>query len=290
MGFDRSSKTILTFDEGGNLKLWDVSSGTSIKLLGTFKYPFYDSASLSPKGDLAAVAGASSIVIYDTATGSVVQDIKQDTSKVKSVDGMVFSPDGNSIISEESTWSGSPSFIAEWDAATGKLLKEVGVGQDQYWINLSPDGLHLISGSFNPGQIRLWNTSTWKVLESWPDDGFGNSRQQFSPNGQYIAFVTANGAVQLIRTITGSLTETLFSTADNWVSFTPNGWFVSSDNVRNQLRIQTAGGTKALDPLVQRNRLDTLAAVNGITSEGLAQPYVLIRTSHSALLIVMMEV
>jgi serine/threonine protein kinase/WD40 repeat protein/tetratricopeptide (TPR) repeat protein len=81
-----------------------------------------------------------------------------------------------------------------WEAATGKLVKELRV-PGLCTVTFSPDGRWLLT---NSGGCRLWAVGTWAEGPT-----LGGSCGFFSPDGQYIAVDDTPGAIRLAETDSG---------------------------------------------------------------------------------------
>jgi tetratricopeptide (TPR) repeat protein len=100
------------------------------------------------------------------------------------------SPDGR-WVATGSHWNTDGLGAKVWEAATGKLVKELPV-PGLCEVAFSPDGRWLLT---NSGGCRLWEVGSWdkepKVV--------GGANACFSPDGQLLAVEDTPGAIRLVR-------------------------------------------------------------------------------------------
>ena len=160
---------------GQEIRLWDINTGELIKtLIGHTSV--VNSVVFSPDGStIASVSGhwqaykavwsvGEEICLWSAQTGELLKTLTGHKDVVSSV---VFSPDGNYIVSGDwyhslydtsgGAWSGE---IRVWNTHTGELIKTLtghtgGVSS----MAFSPDGKTLASGRTD-GTILLWDFST----------------------------------------------------------------------------------------------------------------------------------
>jgi hypothetical protein len=99
------------------------------------------------------------------------------------------------------------------------------------------------------------------IGENPPKNGF-TSGAAFSPNSQFIGAAGLDHAIRVFRTDTGEVIETLVAnTATDFVSFTPEGWYVSSESGKALLRLIRDHKELPTDQLLEKNHLDSLSNV-----------------------------
>ncbi|RLS85952.1 MAG: hypothetical protein DWI06_00800 [Planctomycetota bacterium] len=180
--FFANEKKAIIIDKKGNLKTFDLETGTEIKstLLGSWNS---SNATFSPDGK--KIVGTNkypygnedySIKIWDAGTGKELQTLKGHTSYVKSVS---FSPDGKKIAS--GSWDNS---IKIWDAETGKELQTLD-GHTSYVesVSFSPDGKKIASGSWDKS-IKIWDAETAEELQTLTGHTSFVESVSFSPDGK----------------------------------------------------------------------------------------------------------
>ena len=205
-------QTVAIADNEGSVQLWEAKTGKPLRRFGTKGRPI-DALAFSPDGktlacgDLAAVrndgagppVGASTIRLWDTATGRPLRKLKGHTGNVTA---LVFSPDGRTLVS-----TSHDATIRFWDPATGKEMRKI-QGPDKLWDNTafflppgqhigincggvltgawSPDGQLLASGS-SDGTVRLWDADSGKELYVLRGHGREVASVVFSPDGKVLA-------------------------------------------------------------------------------------------------------
>jgi len=152
--------------KSGELRLWDVASGESLRVLAGSAGVFF-SVAFSPDGrTLAAASWDQTIHLWDPASGKEKGQLRGHTALVRSV---AFLPDGQTLVS--GSFDGC---IKLWSMATGDCLATLRVPGPSCNINafaVSPDGSRLAVAE-NPtdeskpriGVIRFWDLASRKAL------------------------------------------------------------------------------------------------------------------------------
>jgi parallel beta-helix repeat protein len=135
----------------GEIRLWDVASGSEVRTL-TGHTGSVNSVAFSPDGRLlASGSGDETIKLWDVASGSLVRTLTGHTGSVNSV---AFSPDGRLLAS--GSWDYT---IKLWEVATGREVRTLsGHTLTVTSVAFSPDGRLLASGS-DDATIKLWDIS-----------------------------------------------------------------------------------------------------------------------------------
>ena len=127
-----------------------------------------------------------------------------------SVNRIMFSPDGNSIltISYDNT-------IRIWDATTGKFQNVLEAHTSSINnVKFSPDGTTLAIGGTDMN-IRIWDVQTWMEMQTLNTDSDSVRSVAFSADGSMLASGNADGAIRLwdmangqaVRTFKGHLSS-----------------------------------------------------------------------------------
>jgi len=159
------------------------------------------------------------------------------------VAAVAFSPDGRWLA------SGSYGRVTVWDLATAKpvtfLTNLLGAVND---LRFSPDGKLLAVAGGQPsarGDLRLFETSHWKLVHSLGGHLDTVSAVAFSPDGSKLASVSFDRTVRLWGVKDGSILHTFTGHSDfvYSVAFGPDGsWFVTVGKDRTGRIIDTATG------------------------------------------------
>jgi WD40 repeat protein len=148
-----SSRAIALVRRDKTLQLWDLGANQLVHTLEEPSSEVVYSIAFSPDGHVFAAGGSSSTVrLWDTSTGELLQVLKGHTDTVTSI---IFNSDGHILA------SGSlDGTIRLWNVSTGQLIHALtGHTGPVYSVSFSPDGRTLASGSLD-GTVRLWHV-TW---------------------------------------------------------------------------------------------------------------------------------
>ena len=224
----------------------------------------------SPKGDILATASGlaagsdydNPVRLWSTVTGKLLASL---TGHRNGVQTMAFTLDGKILATGA---AGSPGTVKLWDVRTRKTTATLPAG---YVIAFSPDGKTLATSSeFSADQkVHLWNVATakstialekgrplgfsgdgaflatqpveegpvqlWKLSDDKAVDTFtGVSGLRFSPVGEILAIVYANGTAELRNLAKAGSAVPLTADAGSSgmiqsVAFSPDGRMVTAD-------------------------------------------------------------
>src|SRR5262249_55281345 len=112
---------------------------------------------------LAAGGGTDAVVLWDVASGEILQKLQHFAPEPCYTNSLSFSPDGK-VLAGGST----DETIRLWDVPAGKLVRQIdaksGYGQT---VCFSPDGKVLASGDAEKG--ALWDPATGKLIRTLSD-------------------------------------------------------------------------------------------------------------------------
>ena len=181
-------------DDGGTIRLWDATTGQTIK---TFKAhtEFVHDVVFSPDGKTLATASRDATMRWwDIHTG---ENIKTFSEYLGGRPYIKYSPDGNTIAIErhDEGWLR--------DAATGKHLKTL-KGHTQYiaGIAFSPNKKLIATGSADK-TARLWNAHTGENIKTYKGHTHTVYTPVFSPDGNKLATRCNDSALRLWDISTG---------------------------------------------------------------------------------------
>ena len=178
---------------GKTVELWDLRT---VKLKITFEGHTANVASIafSPDGKIIASGDYEGVIwLWDVDAGKH----KRILTPHESVSGVMFSPDGETIMSRRN------SDFRLWDIATGDLKAHLEDTAMIYSIAFNPDGTLLYGASRN--ELRLWDPDTGKITMRLGVSSY-RPLSAFSPDGQIIATAGGNDyKVQLWNLQTGRL-------------------------------------------------------------------------------------
>jgi WD40 repeat protein len=208
---DGSRVVIYTVSTNNVGEAWvvNVSSSTiesrhTNLLYGAF---FFGKARLSPDSRRLYLARSDqrneryNIQCFDLATHREIW--QTETQRDTGLAALAISPDGRVLVSGSGY---SDPTIRVWDAATGRLLRQLD-GHTAWVCRLvfSKSGRQLISAASDQ-TIRFWDTSTWtetRVLRGHSDEVWAVA---ISPTEQIVASVSKDGDLMLWKTEEGSAT------------------------------------------------------------------------------------
>ncbi len=140
------------------LQLWDLEG---LALRWTQRWPdSFVSVAISPDGRRAAASGADGVRIWDARAGTLER-----TLPTRSVESVLFSPDGRTVAVKSSVGGRGPDHPVEvtlWDAETGKAGTSLKAADP---LSFSPDGRTLASGAPG-GTVQLWDIATGRLRQS----------------------------------------------------------------------------------------------------------------------------
>jgi WD40 repeat protein len=226
--FSPNSKYIATADNKGITSIWDLSEKKITKFIGHQSQ--LNSVCFSPDGKYIATASDDYTAKLWDLSGNMVAEFSGHGDKVTSVS---FSPNSEYIITSDRTlrlWELSGKEIAEFKG--GWFLS----------INFSSDGEHILTASYN-GFVQFWNLLGNKIKEFniYNDDEL--EMAYFSPNGQYVAFVSKDGRVEVRQLSDYHLTEfTHYRSGVTSVNFSPDGQYIVTGSSDCKARLWDLSG------------------------------------------------
>jgi hypothetical protein len=148
-------------------------------------------AAVSPDGAFLATGSIyGTVQLLDAATGKILRTVN---AHRRTVTGINFSPDGKLLV------TASEDALAKlWrvpDLAVEATLKGHLLGVHS--AAFSPDGRRVITGSHDKQAVKVWDVSTHQELLTLRGTGSFFYRSEFSPTGQTVAAVNAQGALLL---------------------------------------------------------------------------------------------
>ncbi|THU94401.1 WD40 repeat-like protein [Dendrothele bispora CBS 962.96] len=242
-------KTLVSGDDNGNIKLWDVFNGKEVDIsIGGHDGSVRSVAFSADSTRIVSGSNDKTVKLWDTATGGQIGDpLKGHDECVNSV---AFSADGTRIVS-----GSDDKTIRLWSTATGAQIGDPLQGHQHYVksVAFSADGTRIVSGSSDQ-TIRLWDTATGAQIGDplKGHDGWVNS-VGFSADGTRIVSGSSDKTIRLWDTATGVQIGDPLQGHDDWVrsvAFSADGTRIVSGSDDNTIRFwETATGDQIGDPL-----------------------------------------
>jgi WD40 repeat protein len=221
----------------GPLAIYDLSPGDNQRVELEGQSDSSEWVAFSPDGKMVAgscseprgskpVRRASSLRVWDAATGEVIHNIKG------SVSGGDFSPDSRLLAAAK----GSKNVIL-YNTTTGQEVQRLPeVNKSVRLVAFSQDGAVLAAADVH--RIRLWQTDSWKEIE------FGSGHQEpilamaFSPDGRTIATGGLDGQLIQWSWPGGKEQHRIKGIASSWgiqnLAFSPDGHMIGATGWNNR--------------------------------------------------------
>jgi len=227
--FSRDGRWLVTQqgDGGGDLELWDTSTGHRLRELGTEDEVFL--ASLSAEGNLLATQNVEegTLIVRETLNGEILYKIDAPAGEDQMSATVAFSPDGNLLGLAHYT-----NLIQIFEAQTGRELKRL----QGTAINFSPDGQRAIIGGQMGGAptiIDLESSKETKLLA-------GSSRVQdlaLTGDGRTLIAGMLDDTAKIWDLSTGQITGVLPGPASASVAVTSSGKLVATGGMRGKATV-----------------------------------------------------
>src|ERR1043166_1456946 len=180
--------------EGGEVKVWDVSTGKDVLSLAQEKRVF--AVGFSPDGKLVAAAGETGVVeIWECPSGRRARELRGHT---EAVFGLAFDRDGKRLAtSSASLETKDHGEVLLWDANSGGLLRRLHGATNEIWsVVFSPDGRRLFTGS-SVGRVKVWDPATGRELVTLRGHSDRVRSVALSRDGHLLASASEDRSVKL---------------------------------------------------------------------------------------------
>lgn len=252
----RNDQQLATIDYNDGIKIWDMKTG---KLLRSTHGSEINGKTLtfSPDNTKLVVSSGDGIRIYSVQTGELLCTLSQDQGGIWTV---AFNPSGTLLASINVKGS-----IRIWNTEKGSIIKQLTDPNDTaYWpisstgIMFNSNGSRLIGWSWteNNFPLRIWDTSSWDVVSTIPNESFG----ALSPDGSHIAIINGDKGATILDTKDQSIKiELEESQRTSYMLFSPEGEFLYGvdwlDAEVNVWRVDTGEKITRINPNLNRGEL-----------------------------------
>jgi len=237
LAFSPDGKILASGSDDNTVRFWTALDGTLSREINTFMVGRALKVAFSKDGSLVATAGhLCYILLSNASTGMTRRILKQPSCLVKaggSVEywGLVFSPDGSSLITGEGQPRGTGGSIQVWDYeeySPPQLVKGYDLVIRDF--DLSPDGSILAVAFVGDSEIWLLQTQNGQTFRKLTGHTYRVNDVHYSPNGLLLASAGRDATVRLWDPNTGEILSTLedHSEAVNSLAFTSNGDLIAS--------------------------------------------------------------
>jgi WD40 repeat protein/serine/threonine protein kinase len=168
------------FSAGGDqtIKVWDTANGKEVLTLrghfGTVR-----TLAFSPNGrQLVSASHDTTVQVWDATplTGQTDPAYRTLRGHQGEVTSVAYSPDGRYLVS-----ASRDQTIRIWDGRTGDELFALPGQRGSVYVAFSPDSRRLASTDSKDPIVKLWDTTTWRVVRSFP-------KIQNNPESDGVAF------------------------------------------------------------------------------------------------------
>ncbi|MEW6070642.1 MAG: WD40 repeat domain-containing protein [Candidatus Thermoplasmatota archaeon] len=166
------------------IRIWDVSTGMNIKILGGHKSGVYRISWSSDGSKIVSCSNDLTLIIWNAETGNAIKTLTGHTNDLRAVG---FSPNGTWLAS-----GGADCTVRIWDTLSGECVK-IFVQQDHIRsVSWHPEGDKLAISGRNI-TLRILNVTTGEIIANFTEGG-GVFTSSYSPDGTKVAICSA-GAI-----------------------------------------------------------------------------------------------
>ncbi|WP_437616213.1 pentapeptide repeat-containing protein [Sorangium sp. So ce834] len=226
-----SDGALLATGHSGRITLWDVQTGSALRVLDSHSGTV-TSLAFSPDGyTLASGSEDCTVRLWDVSTASAICAFKGHSDHVTSV---AFCPAGELLASGSRDCS-----IRLWQVSTCREVRLLqGHSQTVTTLTFGATGRTIASGSYDT-TVRLWDVSTGHTIRVFSGHQGSVLSVAFSPDGAILASGSMDRSVGLWQTSTGEVLQMLqgHSYAVMSVAFAPDGATLASGSFDKTVRL-----------------------------------------------------
>ena len=213
--FTPDNKYIISCGSDSTIKIWNLK-GRLVKTLTAHTATVY-SIAINPKGKYFASASADKTIKLWTLDGKLIRTFKGSKGAIVDID---FSPDGKFIISTDH----SERLLLLWNL-NGKLIKKISANNSQLRrVKISPDGKYIASSC---GEDIIFWSFKGELLKKFKGHNDQIRSINFSSDGKHLISCSRSAIIK-IWNIENKNVMTLTTYDNEWIMYTPDGYFDSS--------------------------------------------------------------
>jgi WD40 repeat protein/uncharacterized caspase-like protein len=235
------------------IKLWDSASGRLVRSIATGMEVV--SVSFSADGRLVASAEqktdgkhllGSSIRLWDVATGELAVTLAKMDDGFHEFEGVSFSPQPETLVATRF------DSVELREVKSGRVITSFKPGSNIEALAVSADQRFIATTGGLAERTKLWSYSSGELLFDLEGAAGAGNSIVFSPQGRRLIAVNTNGTISIWSTETGELLANLMQAdTGEWVTITPEGFFVASSRGAELLYVVRGFETIGIDQFYQ---------------------------------------
>ena len=243
LAFHPDGRRILSAARDNTLRLWDIETGKTIKVIEGHQQPI-SSVALDQSGDRAVSGGLDKAVnIWNLAKGELFHSFEAHTESISAV---AISPDGRFVLS-----ASRDATVRLWDLNSRKQLAQL-EGHEGFVTSLafSPDGLYALTGSWDK-TLRVWDLASGTCVQALMGHSENLTAVSFSPDGLFAASGSSDKSVRIWALKSGTEMRTLrgHNGTVTSVDFSPDGRYLISASGDKTVRLWEIGTGACLNTI-----------------------------------------